>query len=73
MTANARRSLPKLDGPVDGPDHELAPKTPRPDEIASYIAQLSGEMALLARGAKLDLLAYFLEMARMEAVTHADR
>ena len=36
-------------------------------EIASYIFQMTGEMTSMARAARLDLLAYFLEMARIEA------
>ncbi|WP_293866281.1 hypothetical protein [uncultured Alsobacter sp.] len=43
------------------------------DEAARYIGQMTGEMALLARGARLDTLAYFLEMARIEAQTMASR
>lgn len=38
-------------------------------EIASYIAQLSGEMSALAETSRLDLLAYFLSLARLEAET----
>jgi hypothetical protein len=38
-------------------------------EAARYISQMTGEMVLLARSARLDLLAYFLEMARIEAQT----
>ena len=40
-------------------------------ELAGYIAQLTGQMAVMARGEKLDLLAYFLDMARIEAATQA--
>lgn len=36
-------------------------------ETAHYVAQLSGEMAVLARSARLDVLAYFLDMAKLEA------
>jgi len=36
-------------------------------EVADYIAQITGEIAHMARSAKLDMLAYFLTMARMEA------
>ena len=36
-------------------------------EIAGYIAELSGELAQLAAGADLELLAYFLDMARIES------
>lgn len=39
------------------------------EEIARYVAQMSGEMAAMARSAKLDVLAYFLEMAKIEANT----
>lgn len=39
----------------------------RTEEAARYIGQMVGEMALIAREAKLELLAYFLEMARIEA------
>jgi hypothetical protein len=42
-------------------------------EAARYIGQMTGEMILLARGARLDLLAYFLEMARIEAQTITNR
>lgn len=77
MTANARRIVAKIDpSPRPTPTTSkgrLDPAVPRPEDIASYIAQLSGEMALLARGAKLDLLVYFLEMARLEASNHTDR
>jgi hypothetical protein len=36
-------------------------------EVSRYVGQMSGEMAALARSARLDVLAYFLEMARIEA------
>jgi hypothetical protein len=42
-------------------------------EVAHYIAQLTGEMAGMARAAKLDLLGYFLEMARIEATSALNR
>ncbi len=73
MTANARRIVAKIDPSPTRSQRPLDPAVPRPEDIASYIAQLSGELALLARGAKLDLLAYFLEMARLEASNHTDR
>ena len=40
-----------------------------PADAADYIAQMAGELARIARTAKLDPLAYFLEMARIEATT----
>jgi hypothetical protein len=42
-------------------------------EVAHYIAQLTAEMAGMARSAKLDLLGYFLEMARIEATSSLTR
>ena len=41
-------------------------------ELAGYVAQMTGQMAAMARGEKLDLLAYFLDMARIEAATQAE-
>ncbi len=38
-------------------------------DAADYIAQMAAELARIARTAKLDPLAYFLEMARIEAKT----
>lgn len=36
-------------------------------ETAQYIAEFTAELSYLARQAKLDLLAYLLDMARLEA------
>ena len=36
-------------------------------EAAQYIASMAGELSLLARHAKLDLVSYLLDMARLEA------
>ncbi|MFC7398798.1 hypothetical protein ACFQU1_16475 [Chelatococcus sp. GCM10030263] len=44
-----------------------------PTEIAIYIAQLSGELADMSRKARLDVIAYFLEMVREEARKTARR
>lgn len=44
----------------------------RPSEAAEYIAQMTAELAFIARGARLDLLAYLLEMARTEALSKGD-
>lgn len=40
-------------------------------ETARYIAALTAEMSVMARHAKLPLLSYFLEMARIEAAEAA--
>jgi hypothetical protein len=39
-----------------------------PLETAKYIAEFTAELSFLARQAKLDLLAYLLDMARLEAI-----
>jgi hypothetical protein len=41
------------------------------EDVAIYLTQITAELATLARGAQFDLLAYFLEMARIEAKGHA--
>ncbi len=42
-------------------------------EIAGYVGQLTAEMGNMAQAAHLDLLSYFLSLARMEAETAAAR
>jgi hypothetical protein len=44
-------------------------------ETAQYIAEFTAELSYLARQSKLDLLAYLLDMARLEAgrVIQADK
>lgn len=42
-----------------------APK--RPCDTADYIAELTEELAELARSGQLDMLAYLLDMAKLEA------
>jgi hypothetical protein len=42
---------------------------PESKSSAEYIALMSTELARLARSAKLDMLAYLLEIARLEAET----
>ena len=39
-----------------------------PEETARYIAEFSAELSFLAQQARLDLLAYLLDMARTEAI-----
>ena len=39
-----------------------------PAETAQYVAEFSAELSYLARNANLDLLAYLLDMARLEAM-----
>jgi len=63
-----------LDHPLDERDDDAARTedaalTILPADAADYIAQMTAELARMARTAKLDPLAYFLEMARIEATT----
>jgi hypothetical protein len=44
---------------------------PDPFELARYIADITAELAALARAARLDLLAYFLNMANAESEANA--
>ena len=41
-------------------------------EVSRYIASMTAEMANMARSAKLDLLVYFLDMAKVEAIAQAE-
>jgi hypothetical protein len=86
MTKGSPRSpklVPAGQGPfgdasrrLGGPTRGRPPELPEPaDEVlalqsARYIAQMSAELASIARASHLDLLAYFLEMARVEATSN---
>jgi len=48
------------------PRHDRAKRSPA--EIAQYVAEFSAELSFLARQVELDLLAYLLDMARLEAI-----
>ncbi len=77
------RSLPqnvKLAGQSDPGAPKVTASKPReapaemnPKEAAEYIAQMTAELMKIAATAKFDLLAYFLDMARMEAEACARR
>lgn len=41
--------------------------------VAEYIADMSAELATLAGGADLETLAYLLNLARLEAESHAPK
>lgn len=41
--------------------------------VAEYIADMTAELAALAGAARLDMLTYFLNMARLEAEFHQRR
>lgn len=61
------RKMPEL-AVVENGSHGPA----SPAEVASYIAELAGELARLARSTELDLLAYLLDMAEREASLTAE-
>jgi len=65
-----KHSIETVDRDVRRPEQARASGADR-GELATYIAQMTGQMAAMARGEKLDLLAYFLDMARIEAATQA--
>ena len=51
---------------------ETSPKaTWKPDDAARYITELAGDLATIARGAELDLLAYLRDVVRLEAARAA--
>ena len=61
---------------IDGTEAEIT--TPsvneyQAEQVALYVSQMVGEMAAMARSARLDLLAYFLEMARIEATARSGK
>lgn len=63
------------------PGQSVHPALPQPDatsqdlqlEVATYIEALSAELRAMAKVAGLGSLAYFLEMARLEASIQVER
>lgn len=47
------------------------PSSPSAQEAAGYVAELTSELANLARGVRLDFLAYLLDVAQLEAANRA--
>jgi hypothetical protein len=67
-----RVSLPGV--VADCPDGAgLPPRPMRPESAAAYIADITNELASLARGCKLEILAYLLDIAQLEAANAARR
>jgi mannose/fructose-specific phosphotransferase system component IIA len=46
---------------------------PSPQQVAAYIAEMCGEMAIMAKGVNLPLVAHLLAMAQAEAEYAADQ
>ncbi|MCO5093098.1 hypothetical protein [Bosea sp. (in: a-proteobacteria)] len=51
----------------------MACRTMSPLEVASFVEGMTAELRAMAREAKLGTLAYFLEMARIEACAEVER
>jgi hypothetical protein len=45
----------------------------RPESAAAYIADITTELAGIARGSRLDVLAYLLDIAQLEAANATRR
>jgi hypothetical protein len=70
MTKAARppkASLPQNRRAEERAAATLRAPAPSPDDIARTIAQFTAELSALAKQARLDLLAYLLDMAHLEA------
>jgi hypothetical protein len=68
------RHSPKVPARTKLEDADVLRQVPiSPGEVAHYIAEFSAELSLLARDAKLEFLAYLLEMVRMEATVATGR
>ena len=65
-------NCPSEPEPAD-PKVMAAKATWKPDDAARYIADLTGDLATIARDAELDLLAYLLDVVRLEAARAARR
>jgi hypothetical protein len=77
MNTRPRR---KREGRGSPPPGRVVLPEPAPDEagdpaieVARYIAEMTAQLASMARAAKLDLLAYFLSMANAESEANARR
>src|SRR5574337_540517 len=60
-----------LDFSYDDKDGDEGAESDSAEETARYVADMIGSLASIAREAKLDLLAYLLDMARVEAEMQA--
>jgi hypothetical protein len=62
------RELVDHAGPAASPDRDDDRATAiAPESTASYIADIATQLAGLARGSELDILAYLLDIAQLEA------
>jgi hypothetical protein len=71
MSKASRRSLKVPSSKEQKPAEEpgsLSTAQMSVDETARYIAEFAAELSFLARRTNMDLLAYLLDMARLEAI-----
>ena len=77
MTISAQRRIGSIPADDIGPPDTLPPENAESrlvkHEVARYIAQMTAELGGMARGANMDLLAYFLDMCRVEANVQMER
>jgi hypothetical protein len=52
---------------------EMSPDPVQPEGTAAYIADITTELAGLARRSRLEILAYLLEIAQLEAANASRR
>jgi hypothetical protein len=68
------RNSPKVPARTKTEDADALRHVPiSPGEVAQYIAEFSAELSSLAREAKLEFVAYLLDMVRMEAAAATGR
>jgi hypothetical protein len=74
-TEGLRDELSSLPGALaEAPEAGNLPARPiKPESAAAYIADLTTELAALARGCRLEILAYLLDIAQLEAENAARR
>jgi hypothetical protein len=70
--ARVSRALEAAPSKATAVDPALA-SAPHAAGVAEYIALMAAELAGMAGAAKLDMLTYFLNMARIEAESHYRR
>jgi hypothetical protein len=69
-----KRTEPPGGGGGEPPDDDdVCFKAMSPLEVASFIEGMTAELRAMARDTKLGTLAYFLEMARIEACAEVER
>ncbi|MDB5558248.1 MAG: hypothetical protein JWQ36_1182 [Enterovirga sp.] len=72
MSEDVPKRRASADLGVVEPKPEAAPAI-RPESAAAYIADMATELAGLARASRLDILAYLLDIAQLEAANVSRR